>query len=142
MKSGGLVGDDIGVGIIRENLGSAACAKGFVLDGFPRTVPQAEKLSELLAADGKSITSVIEFAIDDELLKERISGRWTHKNSGRSYHTTFNPPKVPGVDDVSLAEPPASNRTYMIFHPSPSPQSTRATPRHTVIDLLRSPASR
>ena len=101
MKSGGLVSDDIVVGIIRENLsGNKACAKGFALDGFPRTVPQAQKLEELLAADGKAIDSVVEFAIDDELLKERISGRWVHKASGRSYHTKFAPPRVAGKDDV------------------------------------------
>lgn len=99
MKAGGLVSDDIVVGIIAENLSRKDCEKGFVLDGFPRTVPQAEKLSELLQKDGKSINSVIEFAIDDEILKERISGRWIHKGSGRSYHVKFNPPKTPGVDD-------------------------------------------
>lgn len=102
MKAGGLVSDDIVVGIIRENLGAKACAKGFVLDGFPRTVAQAEKLEELLAADGKALTSVIEFAIDDALLTERIAGRWIHKTSGRSYHTQFNPPKVAGKDDVRV----------------------------------------
>lgn len=89
------------VGIIRENLSRKDCEKGFVLDGFPRTVAQAEKLSELLKASGKDINSVIEFAIDDELLKERIGGRWTHKSSGRSYHVTFNPPKVPFTDDAT-----------------------------------------
>ena len=102
MKAGGLVSDDVVVGIIRENLGAKACAKGFVLDGFPRTANQAAKLEELLASDGKKLTSVIEFAIDDALLVERIAGRWIHKNSGRSYHTTFNPPKVAGKDDVSM----------------------------------------
>jgi adenylate kinase len=102
MKAGGLVSDDIVVGIIRENLNSKACAKGFALDGFPRTVVQAQKLEELLAADGKAIDSVVEFAIDDELLKARISGRWVHKASGRSYHTIFNPPKEAGKDDVSV----------------------------------------
>ena len=106
MKAGGLVSDDIVVGIIRENLNSKACAKGFALDGFPRTVVQAQKLEELLAADGKAIDSVVEFAIDDELLKARISGRWVHKNSGRSYHTLFNPPKVAGKDDVRAPLPP------------------------------------
>jgi len=101
MRAGGLVSDDIVVGIIRENLGRKDCATGFVLDGFPRTVPQAEKLQELLASSGKEINSVIEFAIDDEQLKERIGGRWTHKSSGRSYHVKFAPPKVPFTDDLT-----------------------------------------
>lgn len=94
MAAGGLVSDDIVVGIIAENLSRKDCGKGFVLDGFPRTVAQAEKLEELLKADGKDIDSVIDFAIDDELVKERIGGRWIHKASGRSYHVKFNPPKA------------------------------------------------
>ena len=117
MKAGGLVSDDIVVGIIRENLTSKACAKGFALDGFPRTVVQAQKLEELLAADGKAIDSVVEFAIDDELLKARISGRWVHKSSGRSYHTLFNPPKVAGKDDVSVS-PYSLCAVFLYFTPS------------------------
>jgi adenylate kinase len=102
MQAGGLVSDDIVVGIIKETLATRRdCEKGFVLDGFPRTVPQAEKLEELLATQGKEISSVVEFAVDDEVLKERIAGRWIHKGSGRSYHTKFAPPKEAGKDDVT-----------------------------------------
>ena len=99
MNAGGLVSDDIVVGIIAENLTKPECAKGFVLDGFPRTVVQAEKLQSLLSAAGKAIDSVIDFEIDEDLVKARIGGRWIHKASGRSYHTLFAPPKVAGVDD-------------------------------------------
>ena len=100
MARGELVGDDIVVGIIAEALNSPACSKGFVLDGFPRTVPQAHALSELLAnGPHGELTSVIDFTIADDVVKERISGRWIHKGSGRSYHVKFAPPKEPGVDD-------------------------------------------
>ena len=127
MKAGGLVSDDIVVNIIRENLGAKSCSKGFVLDGFPRTVPQAEKLSELLANDGKSITSVIEFAIDDKLLTDRIGGRWIHKASGRSYHVTNAPPKVPGKDDVRRA---AAAQRAAVPRPRLTPSSPPRARRH------------
>lgn len=103
MDKGGLVSDDIVIGIISENLqNNKQCGKGFVLDGFPRTVKQAEALDDLLKANGgKQITSVIDFQVNDEIVKERIGGRWVHKDSGRSYHVKFNPPKVAGKDDIT-----------------------------------------
>ena len=101
IDAGKLVDDDLVVGIIKDNLGRADCRNGFVLDGFPRTKVQAEKLDALLAERGTAINKVVELSVPDELLVERISGRLIHKPSGRSYHVKLNPPKVPGVDDVT-----------------------------------------
>lgn len=101
MAAGKLVGDDIVVGLIRENLKRPDCARGFVLDGFPRTLPQAEKLDELMKEEGKEIDAVLNFEIDDSKIVDRIVGRRIHKASGRSYHLIFNPPKVDGKDDVT-----------------------------------------
>lgn len=101
IDAGKLVDDDLVIKMVKENLDAPRCANGFLLDGFPRTVVQAEKLEKLLESRKQPLDGVVEFAIDDSLLVRRICGRWFHLASGRSYHEEFNPPKVPGVDDVT-----------------------------------------
>jgi adenylate kinase len=99
MESGALVTDDLVVGIISDALRRPDCRAGFILDGFPRTVPQAQKLDAMLAARGTAVDKVLNFSVPDAVLVERVTGRWVHAASGRSYHTKFAPPRVPGVDD-------------------------------------------
>lgn len=101
MDAGALVTDDLVVGIIADALRRPDCRTGFILDGFPRTVGQAQKLDEMLAARGQSIDKVLNFNVPDAQLVERVTGRWVHAASGRSYHTKFAPPRVPGTDDVT-----------------------------------------
>ncbi|KAF8894804.1 adenylate kinase-domain-containing protein [Infundibulicybe gibba] len=102
MDAGGLVPDEIMVGMIREQLeNNKECKNGFVLDGFPRTVPQAQKLDGMLEERKEKLDSVIQLQIDDQLLISRITGRLIHPASGRTYHREFHPPKKPMVDDVS-----------------------------------------
>jgi len=102
MDAGGLVSDDIMVGMIRDQLeNNKQCKNGFVLDGFPRTVPQAEKLDVMLDSRKETLDSVVELTIADQLLISRITGRLIHPSSGRTYHKEFNPPKKPMTDDVS-----------------------------------------
>ena len=93
MKSGGLVGDDIVVGIIKDRIAEADCGPGFILDGFPRTVEQAKMLDDVLAETAEAVNKVIALSVPDDILTERICGCWIHKASGRSYHVTFAPPK-------------------------------------------------
>ncbi|KAG2278239.1 hypothetical protein Bca52824_060794 [Brassica carinata] len=112
MDKGALVTDELVVGIIDEAMNKPKCQKGFILDGFPRTVAQAEKLDEMLKKRGTGIDKVLNFAIDDSVLEERITGRWIHPSSGRSYHTKFAPPKTPGVDDASLESEEGRRRMY------------------------------
>jgi adenylate kinase len=99
MDAGDLVSDEIVCGIIAENINSPKCSKGFILDGFPRTLPQATMLDQMLAKSGSSLTKVIHFNLADETVVKRVTGRRIHPGSGRSYHTVFNPPKNTGVDD-------------------------------------------
>jgi len=98
MKAGGLVSDEIVVGIIRDRIKEADCKFGFILDGFPRTQAQAKALDEMLAEEGAVVTKVVELQVPDEVLEERICGRWIHKKSGRSYHVKFAPPKSMKLD--------------------------------------------
>jgi len=97
MDAGGLVSDDIILGLIKERLANSDCANGFLLDGFPRTVPQAQGLANM----GVDVDHVIEIAVDDEEIVRRMAGRRVHLDSGRTYHLVYNPPKQDGLDDVT-----------------------------------------
>ena len=97
MDSGALVSDEIIIGLVKERIKEGDCARGFLFDGFPRTLPQADAMK--LA--GVELDYVVEIAVDDSEIVERMSGRRTHPGSGRTYHVKFNPPKVAGKDDVS-----------------------------------------
>ncbi len=100
MERGDLVPDEVVVGIIDARLDHDDCAKGFILDGFPRTLGQAEALDSMLAAKGQSLDHVIEMKVDDQALVERITGRFTCAKCGAGYHDRFKTPKVEGVCDV------------------------------------------
>jgi adenylate kinase len=97
MDAGQLVSDDIIIGLVKARLQEADCANGYLFDGFPRTIAQADAMKD----SGIAIDYVLEFDVPDELIVERMSGRRTHLPSGRVYHTKFNPPKVDNVDDIT-----------------------------------------
>lgn len=97
MESGGLVSDDVIVGLVRERIGQPDCAGGFLFDGFPRTIPQAQAMVDA----GVGIDLVLELAVPDQDIVARLSGRRIHQNSGRVYHLEHNPPQRAGVDDLT-----------------------------------------
>ncbi len=97
MDSGGLVSDEIILGLVKERIQQDDCAKGFLFDGFPRTLAQADSLK----TQGVDIDFVVEIDVDDEEIIKRMSGRRAHLASGRTYHVIYNPPKVEGKDDVT-----------------------------------------
>jgi adenylate kinase len=97
MDAGGLVSDDIIIGLVKERISQADCAKGFLFDGFPRTIPQADAMK----AAGVKLDYVLEIDVPDAAIIERMSGRRVHVASGRTYHVKFNPPKTAGKDDIS-----------------------------------------
>ena len=100
MDSGALVGDDIIIGLVKERIKEPDCAPGFLFDGFPRTLPQADAMK----AAGVHLDYVLEIDVPDSAIVERMSGRRVHLASGRTYHLRFNPPKVEGRDDVTGEE--------------------------------------
>lgn len=95
MDQGGLVSDDIIMGLIKERIAKDDCNSGYLFDGFPRTIGQAESM----ISEGIEIAAVVELKVDDEQIVERMAGRRAHLSSGRTYHIKYNPPKVEGVDD-------------------------------------------
>lgn len=97
MDSGGLVPDEVIIGLVKERIREADCEKGFLFDGFPRTIPQADAMKD----SGVVIDAVVEIEVPDEEIIKRMSGRRAHLASGRTYHVIYNPPKVEGKDDVT-----------------------------------------
>lgn len=97
MDAGGLVPDEVIIGLVKERIKDEDCKAGFLFDGFPRTIPQAEAMKQA----GVGIDYVVEIDVPDEAIVERMSGRRSHPASGRTYHVKFNPPKVAGKDDIT-----------------------------------------
>ena len=106
MDSGALVSDDIIIGLVKERLEAPDCAKGYLFDGFPRTIPQADALKDA----GVALDYVLEIDVPDAAIVERMSGRRVHLASGRTYHVKYNPPKVAGKDDVTGERPDPARR--------------------------------
>ena len=100
MDAGGLVSDEIIIGLVKERIAQSDCANGFLFDGFPRTIPQADAMKNA----GVKLDLVLEIDVPDEAIIERMSGRRVHPASGRTYHLRFNPPKVSGKDDATGEE--------------------------------------
>lgn len=113
MDNGNLVPDEVTIGIVRERLAKDDCREGFLLDGFPRTVPQAQALQDILQDAGRKVDHVLYIYVTRDVLIERLAGRRMSKSTGKIYHVLFNPPKVPGECDITgedLYQRPDDNR--------------------------------
>jgi len=125
MDAGGLVSDDIIIGLVKDRIAQADCANGFLFDGFPRTIPQAEAMVEARV----DLDHVVEIAVADEAIVARLSGRRVHPGSGRIYHVEHNPPKESGLDDETGEalvqrdddKPETVRRRLEIYHAQTSP---------------------
>ena len=125
MESGGLVSDDLIIALVKERISQSDCKNGFLFDGFPRTIPQAQAINDA----GIKIDVVVEISVDDEEIVSRLSGRRVHENSGRVYHVEHNPPRVAGFDDdtgeplvqrLDDLEDTVRNRLY-VYHEQTKP---------------------
>ena len=129
MDAGQLISDDIIIGLVKERITKADCEKGFLLDGFPRTIPQADAMKE----NGVVVDHVIEFDVADEVIVERMGGRRIHPGSGRVYHIVYNPPKVEGKDNETgedlIVRADDTEETVIQY-------CTKATNFKTIINIL------
>ena len=149
MASGGLVSDDLIIALVKERISQDDCKNGFLFDGFPRTIPQAQAIIDA----GIVIDAVVEISVDDEEIVARLSGRRVHENSGRIYHVQHNPPMVQGVDDETgealVQRPDDSEDTVRnrleVYHTQTQPlvqfysslaEQNDAAPRFSTVDGL------
>ena len=139
LASGGLVPDSVTIKMVEERLKRSDCEKGYILDGFPRTIPQAEALSKMSKIDG-----VINFVLSEEEIIKRLSGRRMCKSTGRTYHILFNPPKVEGIDDETGEEliqrdddkPEAIKHRLEVYNESTAPLIDYYKKEGVVLDLI------